>query len=91
MSGFEWLTVAITVIGMILIPVVAVLIRFIVKWTQLESKLDEVTRGLKYIVEGSDKTHAALYAQMADDRAATDRRLRWLEEHLWNTRGPSSR
>jgi hypothetical protein len=28
---------------------------------------------------------AAVQDQMNADRAATDRRLRWLEEHLWKT------
>lgn len=34
-----------------------------------------------------DTTLAELMTQIREDRAATDKRLRWLEETLWNSRG----
>lgn len=33
-----------------------------------------------------DTTLTELMTQIREDRAATDRRLRWLEENLWNGR-----
>lgn len=47
------------------------------------------------LVADQDQMRAAMLEQMTADRAATDRRLRWLEEFVWKTsprgRSPISR
>jgi hypothetical protein len=90
-TRFELLTLIITIIGIVLIPTAVMVIRLVVRWTIVESRLNEITRGVKYIVEEKDKAHHELYETMRQDRDATDRRLRWLEENLWDTRAPTSR
>jgi len=72
-----------TVIGVFFIPIIVMLYRGIVKWTRTEDKLDELVRDVQQLVKDKDSTHAAMIQTMSDDRRATDRRLRWLEEHLW--------
>lgn len=54
----------------------------------------QLTKDIAALATGSQVDRAAMLTQMTDDRAATDRRLRWLEEHLWMTwqrgRSPTS-
>jgi hypothetical protein len=75
--------IALTAIAVLILPGVALLWRGAVKWTRVEVKLDNVVADLGRIVEDKDRTHAEMIAQMREDRAATNQRLRWLEEHLW--------
>lgn len=88
MSPFEITSLILAIVTAVLIPVIILLIRGAVKWTRVESKLDNVVSELRQIVENKDKVHAEMLGQMRDDRAATDRRLRWLEEYLWR-KGPT--
>lgn len=77
---FSLLVVLITAI---FLPMVALLYRGIVKWTRTEDKLDELIRDVNKLILDKDKTHAEMLQQMTNDRSATDRRLRWLEENIW--------
>lgn len=90
MSAFEIATLVLGIMTGILIPTVILLIRGAIKWTRVESKLDNVVNELRAIVDEKDKVHLEIYTQMREDRAATDRRLRWLEEHLWRRNPPSA-
>lgn len=90
MSAFEIATLVLSIVTLILIPLVVFLIRGAIKWTRVESKLDNVVSELREIVNDKDKVHLEIYAQMREDRAATDRRLRWLEEHLWRRPNPNN-
>jgi len=83
MSGDQRFQIMLTVIGVFFIPIIVMLYRGIVKWTRTEDKLDELVRDVQQLVKDKDSTHAAMIQTMSDDRRATDRRLRWLEEHLW--------
>lgn len=42
---------------------------------------------MRQLVENKDRIHAEMLGQMREDRQATDRRLRWLEEYLWRRGG----
>lgn len=68
----------------LLIPLIVFLVRGAVKWTRVEAKMDHAITELKKIVEDKDKVHEKIYQQIQEDRKATNDRLRWLEEHLWN-------
>lgn len=59
----------------------------------ISTQLATVVRDLDRIAADKDRVHAAILNQMRDDRQATDRRLRWLETHLWSARhrGPADR
>ena len=82
----QLLAIILTALGVIFIPLCIALIRGIVKWTRVEDKLNVLVDDMKQLVEAKDKTHAEMIRTMADDRAANDRRLRWLEEHYWKGR-----
>lgn len=69
--------------GILVIPSIGLLIHIIIKWTRSEDRLDRVIADLDKLIKDKDSTHQAIIQQLADDRKATDRRLRWLEEHLW--------
>lgn len=80
------LALILSALGIIFIPLLIVLIRGIVKWTRVEDKLDELVRDMGQLIKDKDETHNAMLQQMGDDRSATDRRLRWLEENVWKGR-----
>lgn len=81
---FSLLVVLITAV---FVPMIVVLYRGIVKWTRTEDKLDQLIKDVEKLVKDKDETHDAMLKTMVNDRAATDRRLRWLEENLWKGRG----
>lgn len=68
MSEFEILTLTVSIVGVILLPILFILIRGIVKWTRTEDKLDQVVAKLIEIVK-----------DMEEDRRATDSRLSAIE------------
>lgn len=77
------LTVILFVISILVLPTLALMVRIVIKWTRMEAKMEEVTQDLRAIVESKDQVHREITEQMGRDREATDKRLRWLEEHLW--------
>lgn len=85
-TPFEYFSVAIAIVTVLLIPLVVLLIRGAVKWTRVEGKLDGAIVKLGEIVQSKDRDHAELAAQMREDRKATDERLRRLEDHVWPRR-----
>lgn len=76
-------TIILSSLGVVFIPLLIMLYRGIVKWTRVEDKLNELVTDMKQIVADKDATHRDLISQMGRDRDATDRRLRWLEENTW--------
>lgn len=80
----EWGALALTVVAVLLIPLLALTYRLVIKWTKAEAKLDETVKDLGELVARKDQAHKWLYEQMTNDRDATDKRLRWLEENLWH-------
>lgn len=83
-TRFEVVSLLLTFIAILLIPGVAFLIRGAMKWTRVEDQLENLMKDVKDLVEDKDRVHNAMIEQMKDDRRATDRRLRWLEEHVWH-------
>lgn len=74
---------ALTAISVIGIPLVTMLVRGSAKWTRVEAKLDNVIDDVRDLVINKDQVHLVIMQTIKDDRAATDKRLRWLEEFLW--------
>lgn len=83
MTPDQRFTLLILVISGIFIPMIVVLYRGIVKWTRTEDKLDQLIIEVEKLVKDKDETHKQILTQMSNERAATDRRLRWLEENVW--------
>lgn len=84
----QYLTIMLAVIAVLITPALAILFRAAIRWKGIEDKLDEAVRDLKSIVDDKNKVHSEIVAQMREDRSATDRRLRWLEENIWKLRQP---
>lgn len=80
----SWLTFAVSVVGILLIPLIVLMFRIVVNATRLEDKVQNIADDLTELVKDKDKTHAEILTQMREDRQATNTRLRWLEENLWN-------
>ena len=57
-----------------------VVVRLSMRWASIQSDLS-------HLVADKDRVHAEMLAQMREDRSVTDKRLRWLEENLWHSRG----
>lgn len=77
------LGVGATIVGLIILPVFFVLMRAMIKWSRVETKLDHVIERLNTIVQDKDKVHNEIVDQMREDRSATNARLQWLERNLW--------
>lgn len=91
MTADQRLTLILSFISVIGAPSLIFSLRVMAKWTRVESRLEEMVRNTQRLVEDKDRAHQVIQTQIHDDRAATDRRLRWLEERLWgrekNTNG----
>lgn len=86
MTAADRFTITISLISLIftvMCILLGVLIRLVVRFTRTEDKLNEVVADVEKLVADKDKVHAAMLSQMADDRAANNQRLRWLEERYW--------
>lgn len=84
MTTDQRLTLLVTFIGILVIPSIVLSARAIVKWTKVEMRLDSLVTDVRKLVEDKDKVHREMITQMREDRSVTDRRLRWLEEHIWS-------
>lgn len=84
MTVSPWLTFAVSVVGILLVPLIVLLFRVVVNATRLEDKVQNIADDLTELVKDKDKTHAEILTQMREDRQATNQRLRWLEENVWN-------
>lgn len=87
MSVSATIQLVLAVMGVIIIPVLALMIRLIIKWSKMESTLATLTQDIGDLVRSKDATHGVMLETMREDRKATDRRLRWLEENIWNRQG----
>jgi hypothetical protein len=70
-------------LSVLVIPLLVLIVRIAVKLTQSQDKLTVIASDLEKLVADKDKVHAEMLAAMRDDRNATNRRLRWLEENVW--------
>ena len=78
-----WLSLILTFISVLLIPLAVVVVRGALKWSRMESSLDNAVKSLQQIVTDKDKVHKELSDQMREDRKATNERLTWLERNVW--------
>lgn len=87
MSVAGTVQLVLAVMSVIIIPLVALMIRLIIRWSKMESALSSLTKDVSDLVRNKEATHTAMLDTMREDRKATDRRLRWLEENVWNNQG----
>ena len=72
----DYLTFAIGLLTAVLIPLVALLIRIVIRQARVEDRLATVVADFK-------ETTREMQASMREDRQSTNRRLTWLEQHLY--------
>jgi hypothetical protein len=66
--GLEIFSIVLGVFTTLLIPLIVLIVRGSIRWTKIETKLDNLSEDIKDLKD-----------QMTDDRAATNNRLTWLE------------
>lgn len=84
MTRFEWTSIGLTVVAIIGVPMLALIIRLTVRFTRMADRIAD-------LVNDEEKAHQEMYRTMREDRLATDRRLRWLEESVWRRSLPARR
>lgn len=67
------------VLTLVLIPLVALLIRIVIR----QAKVEVI---VKTAVDDFREATREIYAGMREDRQSTNRRLTWLEQNLWRRR-----
>lgn len=87
----QWLTLITTLLiafMSLLGGVFVYIVKGAFRWARTEERLEELIKQVSKVVEDKDEAHRIIFETIKDDREATNRRLRWLEEHLWrNPRG----
>lgn len=91
MTPFDWAVILMSVVSVLLIPAIILMINVSMKWTRAQDRIENLTDDVQELIRQKDKVHADMLTQMREDRTATDRRLRWLEENLWRYGSRSSR
>lgn len=74
--------ILLSIIGILLIPLIALMLRMAIKRTQTEDDVKHLIMEVQKLVADKDKVHAAMLDQMREDRQATNRRLEYLES-IW--------
>lgn len=85
MTRFDILTILISITGVLLIPSLILMVKLVRQWTRQEDKLNELINDVGKLIQDKDRVHQEMYRQMREDRLATDKRLRWLEENQWKS------
>lgn len=83
MTTFDWAVILMSIVSVLLIPAIALMINVSMKWTRAQARIESLTEDVRELVVNKERTHAEMLQQMREDRNATDKRLRWLEEYLW--------
>lgn len=80
------MTNIITIVGTVLtvlIPSLVYVIRLTSKWTSVEINLNRVVTDVAKLAHDKEAMQTAMFDAMTKDREATDKRLKWLENHLY--------
>lgn len=80
-------TLLVAVVGGIWTMIVYVA-RGAAKWARIEQRLENLVKQVDRRAEQTDAVHREIVTTIRQDRAATDSRLRWLEETLWTGVAP---
>lgn len=90
-----WANFVLVVLGVIVIPLLVFVVKGLVRDQEIAMDLKKVTADVERLVKDKDLTHQLMREEVKQvttairedirlDRDATNKRLRWLEEHLWN-------
>lgn len=89
--AIQIISICLLFLSVVVIPLTVAFIRMLIRWNRVEDRLDQVAKSVDLLVQNKDAVHQAMLTTMGEDRRATDRRLRWLEEHIWNHEGDKTR
>lgn len=94
MSGTEaaWAGVAVAALTLALAVVSAMLraaLRITAEDATQRAQIIQLGKDMAELVSDSERARSEILTQLTNDRAATDRRLRWLEEHVWRSSSPT--
>lgn len=84
MSGVA--EIILSVIAVLMIPLLRLIWGAGQKQQQIEDKQVELIKNMEKLIADKDAVHREIIQTIREDREATNKRLRWLEENLWNTR-----
>lgn len=84
MSGVA--EIILSVIAVLMIPLIRLIWGAGRKQQQIEDKQVELIKNMEKLIADKDAVHREIIQTIREDREATNKRLRWLEENLWNTR-----
>jgi hypothetical protein len=79
-----WISVSLSIIALLLVPILRLMWNAGRAQQKIEDTQDTLIKAVQKLVEDKDKVHAEMIMQMREDRNATNIRLRWLEENMWN-------
>ena len=54
------------------------------KQVSLVESMEKQNSGMQKLIADKDMVHREIMQTIREDRAATDKRLRWLEENVWS-------
>lgn len=83
MTPGQWADIGIGLLSVILVPFIVLLFRLTVQATKLVDRVNVIERDFRELTQNTAETQKEILKTIREDRNATDRRLRWLEEHLW--------
>lgn len=84
MSGVA--EIILSVIAVLMIPLIRLIWGAGQKQQQIEDKQVELIKNMERLIADKDAVHREIIQTIREDREATNKRLRWLEENLWNSR-----
>ena len=78
------ITLALSAIAILFLHIKALVWKAGRKQQSIEDKQATLIMNIEKLVKDKDEVHREIIAQMREDRTATNKRLRWLEENVWN-------
>lgn len=82
-NAYQYLEIILTILAVLILPGIGLMIRSAVRSARLESDVRNVIEDVKQVIMAETEAHKEIYAQMREDRKASNQRLSWLEQNLW--------
>ena len=84
--------VILSIIAVLLIPLIRLVYKAGQNQQRIEDKqvnlvesMEKQNAGMQKLIADKDAVHREIMQTIREDRAATDKRLRWLEENVWTS------
>ncbi len=84
--------IILSIIAVLLIPLIRLVYKAGQKQQSIEDKqvnlvdsMEKQNESMRKLIADKDAVHREIMQTIREDRAATDKRLRWLEENVWSS------